>query len=155
MDGDAAPDQAAHLIARAQDLQREGEQGLDLGRVRLQVELARVGDAPDERVDPVAGDEGVGRRQLLAQLDDGGIEADLLLGLAQRGRTEVGVLGIAAPAGKRDLARVAAQVGAALGENEPRLVIRPAIERQEDGGFGRQMITWTVPPSTDQAAPLT
>jgi len=50
---------------------------------------------------------------------------------------------------------MASQVGAALGEDQARLVIGPAVERQEDGGFGRQMITWTVPPSTDQAAPLT
>jgi hypothetical protein len=86
VDGDAAADQAAHFVALAQYREREGEDGLDLGRVRLQVELPRVRDAPDERVDPVAGDESVGRRQLLTELDEGGIEADLLLGLAQRGR---------------------------------------------------------------------
>jgi hypothetical protein len=109
----------------------------------------------DEGVDSVAGDEGVGGRQLFAQLDFGRVQANLLLGLAQRGCAEVGVARVAPTAGKRDLAGVAAQVGAALGEDEPRLVARPAVERQEDGGFDRQMITWTVPPSTDQAAPLT
>ena len=43
VDGDAAADQAAHLVALAQDVEREGEDGLDLGRVRLQVELAAGG----------------------------------------------------------------------------------------------------------------
>jgi hypothetical protein len=45
----------------------------------------------------------------------------------------------------------------ALGEDQTWL-IGPAIERQEDGrvdGLAAQMITWTVPPSTDQAAPAT
>ena len=69
---------------------------------------------------------------------------------------------------------MAAQVGAALGEDQAGF-LGPAVERQEDGGVGvaadldpprllrreqqlcevGQMITWTVPPSTDQAAPLT
>jgi hypothetical protein len=69
---------------------------------------------------------------------------------------------------------VAAEVGSALGEDQPRL-LGPAVEGEEDGGVGvaadldlprflgreqpvgelAQMITWTVPPSTDQAAPLT
>jgi uncharacterized membrane protein len=73
---------------------------------------------------------------------------------------------------------VAAQVAAALGEDQPR-ALGPAEQRHEDGGaaaavrvqaLGRlgleeasaqvgaqlaQMITWTVPPSTPQAAPRT
>jgi hypothetical protein len=68
---------------------------------------------------------------------------------------------------------VAAQVRAPLGEDQPR-PLGPAEERQQDGRVGAaarlqrprflgceeefgeaQMITWTVPPSTDQAAPLT
>ena len=69
VDGDAAADQASHLVALAEDVEREGEDGLDLGGVRLQVELAGVGDAADEGVDAVAGDEGAGGRQLLADLD--------------------------------------------------------------------------------------
>jgi hypothetical protein len=61
-----------------------------------------------------------------------------------------------AAAGEGDLAGVTAQVGAALGEDQTRLVV-PAVERQQDGGVDLvpQMITWTVPPSTLQAAPLT
>jgi hypothetical protein len=62
VDGNTAAEEAAHLVALVQDREREGEDGLDLGRVRLQVELPRVGDAPDEGVDAVAGDEGVGGR---------------------------------------------------------------------------------------------
>jgi hypothetical protein len=52
---------------------------------------------------------------------------------------------------------VPSQVGAALGEDQP-WVLRPSVERQEDGRVylaTDQMITWTVPPSTDQAAPET
>ncbi|HSS34230.1 MAG TPA: hypothetical protein VLL27_13215 [Solirubrobacterales bacterium] len=68
---------------------------------------------------------------------------------------------------------MAAQVRAALGEDQPRL-LGPAVERQQDRCLGTaavlrerlrgveqqlrelgQMITATVPPSTDQAAPLT
>jgi hypothetical protein len=94
--------------------------------------------------------------------------------LAQRRRRQVGVAGVAAPPGERDLARVAAQVRAPLGEDQPRF-FGPAVERQQDRRLGAaaavlrerqrgveqqlgelgQMITWTVPPSTDQAAPLT
>ena len=157
MDGDAAPDQAAHLVALAQQLQREGEDGLDLGRVGLQVELARVRDVADEGVDDVVGDEGPRRRQRLARLDPSGIEPDLLLGLAQRRRPQVGVALVAAAAREGDLAGVAAQVGAALGEDQPR-VVGPAVERQQHRRLDRaadQMMTWTVPPSTDQAAPAT
>jgi hypothetical protein len=91
--------------------------------------------------------------QGLAELDHRGIQADLLLRLAQGGGGEVGVLLVAAAAGEGDLAGVAAQVGAALGEDEARL-LGPAVERQQDRGVG-QTITCTVPPSTDQAAPLT
>ena len=51
---------------------------------------------------------------------------------------------------------MAAQVGATLGEDEAG-VVGPALEWQQHGrvDFAPQMITWTVPPSTDQAAPLT
>ncbi len=106
----------------------------------------------------VAGDEGPGRRQAFAQLDDARVEADLLLRLAQRRRSQVGVAVVAAAARERDLAGVAAQVGAALGEDEPGLVVGPAVERQQHGRLdllADQMMTWTVPPSTDQAAPAT
>jgi hypothetical protein len=124
-------------------------------------------------VDAVAGGERRRRREGAAELDRRRVEADLLLGLAQRGGGEVGVALVLAAAGEGDLAGVAAQVGAALGEDQPRLV-RPAEERQQHGGVGpppglhlqrllgreqpvgeAQMITWTVPPSTDQAAPAT
>jgi hypothetical protein len=107
-------------------------------------------------VDAVRGDEGPGGRQPLAELDQGGVEPDLLLGLADRGRGEVRVGLVVAAAREGDLAGVAPQVGAPLGEDQPRLP-RPAVERQQDGGVDLvpQMITWTVPPSTLQAAPLT
>ncbi len=51
------------------------------------------------------------------------LKADLLLGLAQGRVGEVGVLGVPAPAGKGDLPGVAAQVGAAPGEDDVRLPV--------------------------------
>jgi hypothetical protein len=116
-----------------------------------------VGDVADEGVDAVTGGEGRRRRQPLAELDPGGVEADLLLRLAQGGGAQIGVALVPAPAGEGDLAGVTPQVGAPLGEDQPGLV-RPSVERQQNRGLDlrpSQMITWTVPPSTDQAAPLT
>ena len=52
---------------------------------------------------------------------------------------------------------MAAQVGAPLGEDEAGL-LRPAVEGKENRRLylaTDQMITWTVPPSTDQADPAT
>lgn len=157
VDGDAAADQAADRVALAQDLEREGEDGLDLGRVGLQRQPAWVRDASDEGMDAVAGGEGRGWRQRLAELDQRGVEADLLLGLAQRCGGEVGVAIVPAAARERDLAGMPAQVGPPLGEDQPGLV-GPAEQRQQDRRIdllATQMITCTVPPSTDQAAPLT
>jgi hypothetical protein len=171
---DAAPDQAPHPVALLEDLERERQQGLDLGRIRPQVEPGRVRDPADEGVDPEPGDECRGRGEGAADVDFARRQGDLLLGLAQRGGDQIGVVGVAAAARERDLAGVAAEVCAALGEDQPRAV-GPAVERQQDGGVGlaadldrprllgreqelgqvAQMITWTVPPSTDQAAPLT
>ena len=117
------------------------------------------------------------------ELDPRGVEGDLLLRLAQRGRRQVGVVVVVAAAGEGDLAGMAAQVRPALGEDQPRF-LGPAVERQQHGRVGapaglhrrrvggaqqslgellvavhgarsRQMMTWTVPPSTDQAAPAT
>jgi len=59
----------------------------------------------------------------------GWVETDLLFGLAQRRRPQVGVLGVAAATGEGDLAGVAPQVGAALGEDQAR-VLGPAVEGQ-------------------------
>ena len=56
--------------------------------------------------------------------------------LAQGGGGEVGVLGVAAAAGERDLAGVALEVVAALGEDEMRLAVLVEVERGEDGGLG-------------------
>ena len=93
-----------------------------------------MGDAADEGVDAVAGDECHGGGQRLAQLDGGRVEADLLLCLAQRRRGQVRVGLVPAPAGEGDLSGMSAQVRAALGEDEAR-VLRPAVQGQEDGGF--------------------
>ena len=101
--------------------------------------------------------------------------------LAQRALDQ-GLAGIGTAAGEGDLAGVAAEVAAPLGEDQSR-PLGPAEERDEDGGAvaavsmealglagveeglrevgaGRivtfaQMITCTVPPSTPPAAPRT
>ena len=74
-------------------------------------------------MDEVARDERRSRCEFAEYLHVGAREADLLLGLAQRGLAQIGVLGILAPAGKRDLAGVAAQVGASLREHRVRLLV--------------------------------
>jgi hypothetical protein len=98
VDRDPAADQAAHRVAPLEDVEREGEQRLDLGRIRSQVELGGVGDAADEGVDAVAGDEGRGGGEGAAEIDVPGGQCDLLLGLAQRGPRQVGVARVVAPA---------------------------------------------------------
>jgi hypothetical protein len=151
----AATDEAADRVSVPQGPEREGEHRLDLARVRLERQLSGVRDQPDERMDPIAGGEGRGRAQLPGQLDRGGVEADLLLRLAQGRRREVRVALVAAPAREGDLPGVSSQVGPPLGEDQAGIV-GPAEERQQDRRLDTaQMITWTVPPSTDQAAPLT
>ena len=60
-------------------------------------------------------------------------QADLLLGLAQRGQPQVGLVVVLAPAGERDLAGVAAQVVAAAGEDGVQLAAGD-VERDEHGG---------------------
>ena len=93
-------------------------------------------DQADERIDGVVGDERRRRGQRPDDLDRVGRQPDLLVRLAQRGGGEVGVLGVAAPAGERDLAGVALEVVAALGEDEMRLALLVEVERGENGGLG-------------------
>jgi hypothetical protein len=61
-------------------------------------------------------------------------QADLLVGLAQRGLQQV-LAGVAAAAGERDLASVAAQVVLALGEDKAR-GLGPAVHGDQDSGLG-------------------
>ena len=70
----------------------------------------------DEREYAVAGDEGAHGGSAPTSFTRRPRQADLLLGLAQGGVAQVLVGLVLAPARKRDLARVAAQVGAPLGE---------------------------------------
>ena len=65
----------------------------------------------------VAGHERADRRQRAHELDAARVEPDLLVGLTQRGQAQILVGLVLAPAGERDLTRVPAQVGAALGEH--------------------------------------
>ena len=91
VDRDAAADQAAHRVALASTSSEKVRTVSTSVGFGSQVEPRGCGDQADEGVDPVAGDEGRGRRQGAAELDRGGVEADLLLGLAQGGRQQVGV----------------------------------------------------------------
>ena len=61
-------------------------------------------------------------------------EADLLLGLAQRGLEER-LVAVAPAAGEGDLAGVPAQVRASLGEDQAG-VVGPAVHRHQDRGLG-------------------
>ena len=83
-------------------------------------------DRADERVDHVVRRERRRSRQRAEQAHIRAGQADLLLRLAQRGHAQVGVARVAASAGKGDLARVAAQVRAAPGENHDGLGRAPS-----------------------------
>ena len=130
----AAADEAPLGVGGADRFERELEHVGDLGLLD-QPREARL-DQADERIDGVVGDERRRRRQRADDLDGVGRQADLLVRLAQRGGGEVGVLGVAAAAGERDLAGVALEVVAALGEDEMRLAALVEVERGEDGGLG-------------------
>jgi hypothetical protein len=78
----------------------------------------------------VARDDGGDGRKGTEYLDARGIELDFLVRLAQRALEQV-LVGMVRPASRKgDLAAVAPQVGAALGEHEPR-ARRSAVERDE------------------------
>jgi hypothetical protein len=95
--------------------------------------LAAGLDEPDEGIDRVVGGDGGRRLQRADELDRAGRQADLLLGLAQGGQPQVGLVVVLAPAGERDLARVAAQVLAPAGEDRVQLAAGD-VERHEHGG---------------------
>ena len=130
----AAPDQPSLAVRRAHRLERQLEHVGDLRRGQLPGEIRL--DQADERIDGVVGDEGRGRRQRADDLDRVGREPDLLVRLAQGRRRQVGVARVAPAAGERDLARVALEVVAALGEDEVRLAVLVEVERGQDGGLG-------------------
>ena len=88
---------------------------------------------PDERVDLVVRHERADGLERADELDVGGRQADLLLGLAQRGRPQVLVGEVLAAARERDLARVALEVVAPLGEDRmQRAAVE--VERHEHRG---------------------
>jgi hypothetical protein len=97
------------------------------------------GDEPDEGIDRESRRDGRGRLQGTEDLDAGGIQADLLAGLPQRGMTQVAILGIPAAAGEGDLAGVTAEILAALGQDDVRLPVLTREQRDENRGRGRAM----------------
>ena len=120
LERDAAPFDRRACAALLKLAQGQLEHDVDLARGDLPA-LAR-GDLTDERMDQVIRRERRDRRQLAEQLDGPAREPDLLFGLAQRGHAQIGVIGVAPAAGERDLAGVAAQVSAALGQDDVRRV---------------------------------
>ena len=118
-----------HLVARDQVSERELE---DLG------DLACLGSPglrplhdPYEREDSVSGDERADGRKRADKLHAVRIQADLLVGLAQRGHAQVLVGLVLAPARERDLARVAAEIITTFGQDGGQ---RIAVERHQHGG---------------------
>ena len=105
------------------DVEHLGHLGRVGHRVGTAGERRHVGD--DERA---AGDRGE-VVELAEGLDAGGVEADLLVGLAQRGGPQVLALVLAA-AGEAHLARVRAQLPRAPGEDDVQLAI-VLVERGE------------------------
>ena len=65
-----------------------------------------------------------------------GLQADLLVRLAQGCRAQVGVLGILAAARERDLARMAAQILTPAGQHDRRLARCVQEQRDEHGCVG-------------------
>ncbi len=113
-----ASDQAPHREAAAQLVEPEEQHGGDLVGIRLEAQA--LGDQADERVDLVAGDEGPDRGERADHLDVGRVEADLLVGLAQR-RSRPGPPR-ASPGGRpgNEISpAVATQVAPPLGEHQP------------------------------------
>ena len=130
----AAAQEPALPVCGAHGLERELEHVGDLGVGELPRE-ARL-DQADEGIHGVVRHERPRRRQCADDLDRLGRQPDLLVGLAQRGRGQVGVLGVAPPTRERDLAGVALEVVAALGEDGVELTVLVEVERGEDGGLG-------------------
>jgi hypothetical protein len=124
-----APDQALERVPGGEVVERELEHGVDLGLVRDPLE-ARL-DQPDERVDRVVGDERPDRGERADDVDALRRQPDLLVRLAQRGLDQA-LARVAAPAGEGDLPGVAAQVGAALGQD--RVQAAGVMEQRDEDG---------------------
>jgi hypothetical protein len=127
----AAAQQAPSRVPGAQRGERELENLGDFGGRRLPG-VAGL-DEPDERVDGVVGGDRRRRLQGADELDRAARQADLLLGLAQGRQAQVGLVVVLAAARERDLARVPAQVLAALGEDRVEGAVGD-VERDEDRG---------------------
>jgi len=120
----------------AQAGQVELEHGLDLAGRRRPLKSGL--DQAHERMDRVVGGDRRSGLQRPDQLDARARQADLLLRLAQRGQAQVGLVVVLTPARERDLARVAAKVVMALGEDG---VQRAVAHEQgdEDGSVDASM----------------
>ena len=88
-------------------------------------------------MDLVVGHEGADRWQGADDFDALARKANLLLGLSQGGVEQL-LVPVAPPAREGDLAGVAVQIRAALGEDEAR-VVRPAVHRDQHRRLGAAM----------------
>ncbi len=130
-EGDAPAQQPAASPPCLERRERELEHVGHLGR-RRRPAVAGL-DEPDEGVDRVARRDRRRRLQGSDDLDRARGQPDLLLRLAQRGEAQVAVGRVLAPTRERDLARVAAQVVAAPGQDRVDGVVAVEEERHEDG----------------------
>ena len=106
--------------------------GEDADDLRLLEPPRGVGrDAPEKGVHEPAGLARRERRQRRDDLDRLGIEADLLVGLSQGRREEVGVTGLRLPSGKPELTAVLSSVVGPHHEHDPHLVVRVPVHRHQ------------------------
>ncbi len=82
------------------------------------------------------------RLELGEDLHAAGLDADLLLSFAQRGRDVIGVLGIDGTTGKRDLTGMCAHVGRALDPQHCELAVLGGREDDEDGRGTSFTVGW-------------
>ncbi len=117
-----------------------------MGTVEQRRDLVVVGaqvghpvDQADEGLDGELGPHGGEGVERADHLHDGGVEVDLLLGLAQRGVLRGGVeRGVDLAAGEGDLARVVGHRVGALGEHHVRLAVLLVHRHEHRGGAARQ-----------------
>ena len=128
--GGAAPALGAVRVGSDELGERQPEHPLDLRAGRAQRDDLR--ETADERDDVAAADDGVEVIELGEQRHQRRIEADLLVGLAQR-RVGRRLAGVHAPAREADLALVVAQVARPPGQQDLGALL-PVGEGDEHGG---------------------
>ena len=133
MEGQVAACQSAPFAAGDELAQRHLD---DLGYLgRFSDPGGPCGNDADEGMDREVGGDRRCRLQGPDQLNQGAIDPDLLLGLAQGRLDQVCLAGVAPATGEAELTGMAPQVVAPSGEDDPYLVVDDG-ERDQNGGFG-------------------